>query len=47
MTFDNQSEVGVVKFGNLAFVFILPLAYGAFRIYRRRKMQNIEYDANE
>lgn len=47
MTFRTQSEVGVVKFGNLAFVFILPLAYGVFRIYRRRKMQNIEYDANE
>jgi ABC-2 type transport system permease protein len=47
MVFADQSEVNMVKFGNLAFLFLAPFAYGFMRIYRRKKMQNIEYESGE
>jgi len=47
MIFANQSEVSVVKYGNIAFIFLVPFAYGFIRIYRRRKMQNQDYEISE
>jgi ABC-2 type transport system permease protein len=45
MIFANQSEVSVVKYGNIAFIFLVPFIYGFMRIYRRRKLQDIKYEA--
>jgi ABC-type uncharacterized transport system involved in gliding motility auxiliary subunit len=47
MVFADQSEVSVVKYGNLAFIFLIPFMYGFIRIYRRKKMQNQDYEMGE
>ncbi len=47
MVFDNSNDTSTIKFGNLAFIFIAPFVYGAWRIYQRKKKHDIEYELSE
>lgn len=43
LTFENDSQPALVKFGNLAFVFLATSGYGAWRLTRRKKMKERKY----
>ena len=43
LLFENNSQINTVKFGNMSAAFLIPLAIGFFRIYRRKKMQGKIY----
>ena len=45
LTFENQTQVGLVKYGNIALAILLPLGYGAFRLIRRRNLRKLTYTA--
>ena len=44
LVFNNNSEPNLLKFGNLAFVFLLTSGYGTWRLMRRKKMKEKVYE---
>lgn len=48
LLFQNQSQISLVKYGNLALAVVLPLIIGSVRLVRRRSLRNLSYSqANE
>lgn len=43
LVFDDNSQPNLVKFGNMAFVFLLVSGYGGIRLWKRKKMKQKEY----
>lgn len=43
LQFENSTQVQMVKYGNMALAIILPLAYGSFRLIRRRNLRRLNY----
>lgn len=43
MTFENEAQPNTIKFGNMAFVFLLPVGFGTIRMARRKKMKQLSY----
>ncbi len=39
LLFENESQMNTVKLGNMSAAFLIPLAAGVFRIYRRKRMR--------
>lgn len=44
LTFNNPSDPNWIKFGNLAFVFLVTSGYGTWRLMRRKKMKEKVYE---
>jgi ABC-type uncharacterized transport system involved in gliding motility auxiliary subunit len=45
LVFDNSEDPNLIKFGNLAFVFLAVSGYGTLRLWRRKKRKNDVYEA--
>lgn len=46
-SFSNNAEPNILKVGNMAFALIIPIAYGALRLYRRRRKKRFAYGEEE
>lgn len=46
LLFENATQVGVVKYGNLALALLVPTGYGLFRLMRRRGLRRLSYSSN-
>lgn len=46
-SFTNSSEPNLLKFGNMAFAFLVPALYGALRLYRRNRKKRFAYGEEE
>lgn len=46
LQFADSGQKQMVKYGNLIFVIVLPLAYGSFHLIRRRQRSHQIYDEN-
>lgn len=44
LVFKDNSEPNLLKFGNLAFVFLVTSSYGTWRLMRRKKMKERSYE---
>ena len=43
LLFENETQIALVKYGNLAFAIVLPIGYGMFRLLRRRNLRRFTY----
>lgn len=45
LTFANETQASLLKWGNLAIVVLLPLGFGLFRLLRRRGLRKFTYSS--
>jgi hypothetical protein len=43
LRFENQKQIMLIKYGNLALALLLPTAFGIFRLARRRSLRKFAY----
>lgn len=43
LLFENQTQISLVKYGNMALAVLLPIAFGAYRLLRRRNLRKLTY----
>lgn len=46
LLFENATQVGLVKYGNILLALLIPIGYGAFRLIRRRNLRRFNYSSN-
>ena len=44
--FENETQMTLVKYGNLLLVFLVPAGFGAFRLFRRRGLRKFTYSSH-
>lgn len=45
LVFENQTQVMMIKYGNMALAFVLPFVFGSFWLIRRRGLRRFNYDS--
>lgn len=43
LIFENNTQMTLIKYGNMGLALLLPLAFGSFRIIRRRTLRKAQY----
>lgn len=46
LLFENQTQVALVKYGNMFLAFLLPAGFGIFRLMRRRNLRKFTYSSH-
>lgn len=44
LLFENETQITLVKYGNMAIALLIPLIYGSIRLIRRRGLQKFTYE---
>lgn len=45
LQFENNNQITKVKYGNIAFIILLPIGFGLFRLLRRRQLRKYTYSS--
>lgn len=45
LLFENQTQIALVKYGNMLLAFLLPAGFGIFRLMRRRNLRKFTYSS--